>query len=79
MPLVSVVIPNYNHAPYLRRRVRSVLDQTFGDFEVLILDDASTDESLRVLDEFAADPRVRIVANETNSGSTFVQWRRGSA
>ena len=79
MPRVSVVIPNYNHAPYLRQRVRSVLDQTYRDTEVIILDDASTDDSLAVLAEFAADPRVRIVVNDANSGSTYKQWNRGVA
>ena len=43
MPLVSVIVPNYNHAPYLRQRLDSIFNQTFQDFEVIILDDCSTD------------------------------------
>lgn len=77
MPRVSVVIPNYNHARFLRQRIESVLGQTYRDIEVIILDDASTDDSLAVIEPFIADPRVRLLRNERNSGSTFRQWNRG--
>ena len=76
-PLVSVVVPNYNHARYLRRRVDSVLAQSFGDFELLLLDDASTDESRAVLASYRGDPRVRTLFNDRNSGGPFPQWNRG--
>ena len=79
MPLVSVIVPNYNHAPYLGRRLDSVLGQTFGDVEVLLLDDASTDGSRAVLESRASDPRVRLLFNDRNSGSPFCQWNRGVA
>lgn len=46
IPLVSVVVPNYNYARYLRARIDSILNQTFTDFELILLDDLSTDESL---------------------------------
>ena len=45
MPKVSVVVPNYNHARFLRQRIASVLGQTYRDFEMILLDDCSTDES----------------------------------
>jgi glycosyltransferase involved in cell wall biosynthesis len=77
MPKVSVIIPNYNHARYLRQRIDSVLGQTFQDFEVILLDDCSTDESRSIISEYARDPRVRIEFNEKNSGSTFQQWNKG--
>jgi hypothetical protein len=77
MPKVTVVIPNYNHASYLPKRLESVLGQTFRDIEVLFLDDASTDNSREVFEPYAADTRVRAIFNERNSGSTFVQWNRG--
>ena len=51
-PRVSVIVPNYNHAPYLRGRLQSVLDQTLGDLEVIFMDDASTDQSLAVFEPF---------------------------
>ena len=76
-PLVSVIVPNYNHARYLERRVRSVLDQTVTDLEVILLDDASTDGSQAILERFGEDPRVRLLFNSENSGSPFIQWNKG--
>lgn len=79
-PLVSVVIPNFNHAAFLRERLRSVLGQSVSDLEVILLDDASTDQSVQVMREFAIDPRVtQVVVNKVNSGSPFHQWRKGIA
>ena len=77
MPKVSVVVPNYNHARFIRQRIESVLGQTYRDFEVILLDDCSTDESRSIISEYAADSRVRIEFNEKNSGSTFKQWNKG--
>ena len=77
-PLVSVIVPNYNHAKYLPERLRSVAGQTLTDIEIILLDDASSDDSVSILREFAAnDRRARLVLNERNSGSTFKQWRKG--
>lgn len=77
MPKVSVIIPNYNHARFMEQRFRSVLDQTYQDFEIIYLDDASTDESEKVFALFAGDPRIRGIRNRHNSGSTFHQWNKG--
>lgn len=75
---VSVIIPNYRHAPYLRERIDSVLNQTYRDFEVIILDDCSPDDSRTVIDGYRGRPEVaHIIYNEANSGSTFRQWRKG--
>ncbi|MBE6312314.1 MAG: glycosyltransferase family 2 protein [Bacteroidales bacterium] len=80
MPKVSVIVPNYNHAPYLKRRIDSILNQTYQDFELILLDDCSTDNSAEVLNGYANNPKVsHIVINETNSGSTFKQWDKGFA
>jgi O-antigen biosynthesis protein len=77
-PLVTVIVPNYNHARYLPERLASVANQTLGDIEIILLDDASTDSSRDLLVHFAAaDPRARFVPNSLNSGSTFKQWRKG--
>ena len=79
-PLVSVIIPNYNHARFLRQRIESVLQQDFDDYELILLDDASTDESREVLEAYARHPRVSHVEhNAANSGSPFAQWQKGIA
>ena len=71
-------MPNYNHAPFLKERMESILAQDYGDFEVILLDDASTDESVAVLRAYESDPRVKTpIVNEGNSGNTFLQWQRG--
>lgn len=72
---VTVAIPNYNHAAYLPERIESVLGQTLDDFNVLILDDASTDHSLEVIRRYLG-PRVSLDARARNSGTTFAQWAR---
>ena len=77
MTSVSVIVPNYNHAPYLPVRLKSILEQTYSEFELLILDDCSPDNSREVIEAFAGDPRVRVVFNERNSGNTYLQWRKG--
>jgi glycosyltransferase involved in cell wall biosynthesis len=78
MPLVSVIIPNYNHAAFLKQRIESVLNQTFQDFELIILDDCSTDNSKEIIEEYRGDPKVKsIVYSKKNSGSPFEQWRKG--
>ena len=77
MPKVTVVVPNYNHARFLPKRIESILNQTFQDFELILLDDCSTDESRSILFSYANNPRVTIEFNEANSGSTFKQWNKG--
>jgi len=77
MPTVSVVVPNYNHAQFLRQRIDSILAQSFQDFELILLDDCSTDESRTILEEYAREPRVRLEVNEVNSGTPFTQWNKG--
>jgi len=78
-PLVSVVVPNYNHAPYLRERLDSIYSQTYRNFEVILMDDDSSDGSRRILRHYARKyhDRTRLVFNEKNSGSPFAQWRKG--
>lgn len=76
--MVSVIIPNYNHAKFLTQRIESILCQTYQDFEVIILDDCSTDNSREVIEQFRDHPKVStILLNEENSGSTFKQWDKG--
>ena len=65
-PLISVVLPVYNSAATIRDTVESVLQQTFGDFELLVIDDGSTDDTLRIVGD-ASDDRFRVFSFE-NSG-----------
>ena len=60
-PAISVIIPVYNAERYLRQCVDSMLSQTFKDFELLLIDDGSTDSSSIICDEYAAkDERVKV-------------------
>ena len=73
-----MIIPNYNHARYLDQRIQTVLDQTYQNFEVIILDDCSTDNSLEVIEKYKDNSHIsQIVVNERNSGNTFIQWDKG--
>jgi hypothetical protein len=78
-PLISVIVPNYNHAAYLPLRLESIFSQTYSNFEVILLDDASSDDSARVLREFHQrySQKSTLVVNEENSGGVFHQWQRG--
>ncbi|HVO73650.1 MAG TPA: glycosyltransferase family 2 protein [Ignavibacteriaceae bacterium] len=69
MPLVSICIPTYNGASYLETCLDSALAQTFPDFEVLIVDDQSTDNSFQIAQDYSArDPRIKVVQNRQNLG-----------
>uniref|UniRef100_UPI004049963E glycosyltransferase family 2 protein n=1 Tax=Gelidibacter sp. TaxID=2018083 RepID=UPI004049963E len=78
MPKVSIIIPNYNHQDYLVQRIESVLNQTYKDFELILLDDASTDESKKILERYSDHIKVsQLIYNNNNSGSVFKQWTKG--
>lgn len=78
MPTVSVIVPNYNHAPFLRQRIDSILGQSFQDFELILLDDCSTDGSRDIMEDYRDNPHVsHVVYGESNSGSAFRQWDKG--
>ncbi len=65
MPKVSVIIPSYNHERYVGDAIRSVLDQTFQDFEIIVVDDASSDDTVRVIEDMR-DARIRLVTMTQN-------------
>ncbi len=78
MPKISVILPNFNHGKFLTKRIESILNQTFQDFELLILDDASVDESRKIIEAYSQNQKVsHIEINAKNSGSTFIQWQKG--
>jgi glycosyltransferase involved in cell wall biosynthesis len=67
MSSITVLLPVYNGAPYLAVAVRSILEQSFKDFTLLVIDDASTDDTLTVMKGFN-DARIVLVRNEKNLG-----------
>lgn len=67
VPRITVLMPVYNAEGFLREAMDSILQQTFQDFEFLIIDDGSTDGSLAIIREYS-DPRIRVVINEKNLG-----------
>jgi glycosyltransferase involved in cell wall biosynthesis len=78
MPQVSVVIPNYNHGIYLKQRIESILQQTYQDFELIILDDNSVDNSREIIESFRSSRKVsNIIYNAVNTGNPFKQWEKG--
>jgi len=83
MPEVSVIIPTYNRARLIGRAVRSVLAQTYTDFEIIVVDDGSTDDTLAAVQALAqTDDRVLYLRHETNQGAqaarnTGIQAARG--
>ncbi|MBQ6736245.1 MAG: glycosyltransferase [Alphaproteobacteria bacterium] len=68
MPKLSVIVPVYNAEKYLRRCLDGLVSQTFTDFEVLCVNDGSTDKSKKILDEYAARDKRFVVINKKNAG-----------
>jgi len=77
-PFVSVIVPNYNHAPFLEDRLNSIFNQTYQNLEIILLDDCSTDGSVEILNRYRENEKVTCFKiNEINSGNTFRQWVKG--
>lgn len=81
---VSVVVPNYNYAKYIVRRIDSILRQTYPIYELIVLDDCSLDNSVELIEqkltevcEKRPELKVRFVKNEENSGKAIAQWKKG--
>lgn len=79
LPKVSVVVPNYNYAQYIEERLASICHQSIPIFELIILDDASTDQSVSSISNWLSSTHTeaKVVINKTNSGSVFAQWQKG--
>jgi len=76
--LVSIIIPNYNHENFLKKRIESVINQSYQNIEIIILDDCSTDNSLKIIKDYEIYEKViNITINKSNSGSPFKQWKKG--
>ena len=70
---VHIILPNYNHGKYLEKRVTSILEQTYTNWELTVLDDCSTDNSMEIINKYG----LKYIRNGINSGSTFKQWVKG--
>jgi glycosyltransferase involved in cell wall biosynthesis len=68
MPKVSVLMPTYNQAQYIAQAIKSVLDQTFEDFEFIVVNDCSTDDTEQIIQKFTTDKRIKVIKNEKNLG-----------
>jgi glycosyltransferase involved in cell wall biosynthesis len=80
LPTISVVVPNFNYASHMPKRLGSIFLQTQPVKEVIVLDDCSSDNSLLVVPEVAREWNryIRLIPNEANSGSVFKQWRKAA-
>lgn len=80
---VSAIIPNYNYAHYINERIDSILNQKYPIYELIILDDKSSDNSVDIINEKIQkiktdypDLKVKFIVNKTNSGNVFKQWAK---
>lgn len=76
---VSVVVPSYNHGEYLPQRLNSIYSQSYSNYEVILLDDCSTDNSRAILLQYSEQypEKTKVIFNDTNTGNPFSQWLRG--
>jgi len=78
MILFSIILPAYNSASFIRERLDSIFNQYYKNFELIVLDDASADETISVIREYEGREEFRcLVKNDVNSGSPFIQWKKG--
>ena len=82
MPIVTVFMAAYNAAQFIEKSIQSILNQTFNDFELLIVDDGSTDNTLEIIRSFT-DDRITIIENKINRGLIYtrnlaIQYARGT-
>ena len=78
-PKISIIVPNFNHGLYLRDRLDSIYTQSYSNFEVILLDDCSSDDSIKILTEYSNRyaEKTRTDFNSENSGGVFHQWKKG--
>ncbi len=73
---VGILVPSHNHSRYLKSRIDSILDQSFQDFTVYIVDDGSSDTSWDLLQDYSGNPQIKMFRNYKPSGSPFSQYSR---
>ncbi len=75
-PKVSVLVPSYNHGRYIRERIESILNQTYKNLELIVIDDGSVDDSSSIVSELQSAHGFQYLLNERNSGTPFAAWQR---
>lgn len=74
-PLFSILIANYNNAQYLQEAIDSIFEQTYSDWEVVVVDDKSTDNSIEIYEKYKGDSRFRFYYNDKNRGCGYTKRR----
>lgn len=69
--LVSIITPNYNCAPFIAETIKCIQAQTYQQWELIIVDDHSSDDSLEQIKKFLADSRIRLIVNDSNQGAAI--------
>ncbi len=79
LPRVTVVVPNWNYAQYIEQRLDSIRQQSIPFYELILLDDASDDDSRQKMEQWLVDTQTeaRLIVNSENSGNVFAQWQKG--
>jgi len=80
MPKISIILPSYNHGKFLKDRLDSIVNQTYKDWELIIIEDKSSDNSLEILSDFLEKNKQKVkhfIVNEKNSGSGYFSWQKG--
>lgn len=76
-PKVTAVVPSYNHAPYIRERIESILGQTYDNIELIVIDDCSSDDSDAIITAIQKESNgFKYIRNKKNSGTPFSAWEK---
>jgi glycosyltransferase involved in cell wall biosynthesis len=80
MSNLTIILPSFNHGEFLQERLNSIVNQSYTDWEIIIIDDCSTDNSVAILSEFVNEHKSKVkhfIINESNSGSGYFSWQKG--
>ncbi len=73
-PRVTILVSSFNHSRYLKKRIESIMAQTYGNFELIVIDDCSSDDSVAVIHSLQKTYNFRTIINKSNSGTPFAAW-----
>jgi glycosyltransferase involved in cell wall biosynthesis len=74
--LVTAIVPSYNHGPFIRKRIESILQQTYKNIELIVIDDNSADNSCETINNLLKEHDFKFISNPENSGSPFSAWEK---